>query len=67
MIDIRAARADTDAYRAALARKGAEQDFDALMEGKASDPSAWPSEFRITAEARPGMQDIGKGHLVRAA
>jgi seryl-tRNA synthetase len=31
MIDIRAARADTDAYRAALARKGAEQDFDALM------------------------------------
>jgi seryl-tRNA synthetase len=32
MIDIRAARADTDAYRAALARKGAEQDFDALME-----------------------------------
>jgi len=42
-------------------------DFDALMEGKASDPSAWPSEFRITAEARPGMQDIGRGHLVRAA
>jgi seryl-tRNA synthetase len=32
MIDIRAARDDTDAYRAALARKGAEQDFDALME-----------------------------------
>ena len=32
MIDIRAARADPDAYRAALARKGAEQDFDALME-----------------------------------
>ena len=32
MIDIRAARADTDAYRTALARKGAEQEFDALME-----------------------------------
>ena len=32
MIDIRAARAETDAYRAALSRKGAEQDFDALME-----------------------------------
>ena len=32
MIDIRAARADMDGYRAALARKGAEQDFDALME-----------------------------------
>ncbi|HET9215175.1 MAG TPA: hypothetical protein VFN93_10525, partial [Gaiellaceae bacterium] len=32
MIDIRAARAETDAYRTALSRKGAEQDFDALME-----------------------------------
>ncbi len=32
MIDIRAARAEPDAYRAALARKGAVEDFDALME-----------------------------------
>ena len=32
MIDIRAARAEPDAYRAALARKGAAEDFDALME-----------------------------------
>ncbi|HEV2430121.1 MAG TPA: ABC transporter ATP-binding protein [Burkholderiales bacterium] len=42
-------------------------DFKALMEGKASDPSAWPAEFRIDAGLRPGMQDIGRGHLVRAA
>jgi peptide/nickel transport system ATP-binding protein len=42
-------------------------DFDALMEGKASDPSAWPAGFRIAAGVRPGMQDIGRGHLVRAA
>ena len=42
-------------------------DFDALMEGKASDPAAWPSEFRIAGAQRPGMQDIGRGHLVRAA
>ena len=42
-------------------------DFDALMEGKASDPAAWPSEFRIAGDQRPGMQDIGQGHLVRAA
>ena len=42
-------------------------DFDALMEGKASNPAAWPSEFRITEDERPQMQDIGKGHLVRAA
>ncbi|HEV3010966.1 MAG TPA: ABC transporter ATP-binding protein, partial [Burkholderiales bacterium] len=42
-------------------------DFDALMEGKASDPAAWPGEFRIEGGRRPGMQDIGRGHLVRAA
>ena len=42
-------------------------DFDALMEGKASDPGAWPSEFRIAEGRRPPMQDIGRGHLVRAA
>jgi peptide/nickel transport system ATP-binding protein len=42
-------------------------DFKALMEGKASDPSAWPAEFRIAGGTRPGMQDIGRGHLVRAA
>jgi peptide/nickel transport system ATP-binding protein len=42
-------------------------DFDALMEGKASDPGAWPGEFRITPDRRPGMQEIGKGHLVRAS
>ncbi|HZO00560.1 MAG TPA: ABC transporter ATP-binding protein [Burkholderiales bacterium] len=42
-------------------------DFDALMEGKASDPAAWPAEFRIAGGDGPGMQDIGKGHMVRAA
>jgi peptide/nickel transport system ATP-binding protein len=47
-----------------LARK---LDFGALMEGKASDPTAWPAQFRIAGGNRPGMQDIGKGHLVRAA
>jgi peptide/nickel transport system ATP-binding protein len=47
-----------------LARK---LDFGALMEGKASDPAAWPAEFRIVGDARLAMQDIGKGHLVRAA
>jgi peptide/nickel transport system ATP-binding protein len=46
---------------------GRKLDFDALMEGKASDPAAWPSEFRIADGQRPGMQDIGRGHLVRAA
>jgi peptide/nickel transport system ATP-binding protein len=46
---------------------GRKLDFDALMEGKASDPAAWPAEFRIAGARRPGMQDIGRGHLVRAA
>jgi seryl-tRNA synthetase len=32
MIDIRAARADPDAWRAALARKGAAEEFDSLLE-----------------------------------
>jgi seryl-tRNA synthetase len=32
MIDVRAARSDPEAWRAALARKGASEDFDALME-----------------------------------
>ncbi|HEU4350886.1 MAG TPA: ABC transporter ATP-binding protein [Burkholderiales bacterium] len=46
---------------------GRKLDFKALMEGKASDPSAWPAEFRIDAGLRPSMHDIGRGHLVRAA
>ncbi len=45
---------------------GRKLDFKALMEGKASDPSAWPAEFRIAGASRPGMQDVGRGHLVRA-
>jgi peptide/nickel transport system ATP-binding protein len=46
---------------------GRKLDFAALMEGKASDPAAWPAEFRIVGDRRPAMQDIGRGHLVRAA
>jgi peptide/nickel transport system ATP-binding protein len=46
---------------------GRKLDFGALMEGKASDPAAWPAEFRIDEASRPAMQDVGKGHLVRAA
>ena len=44
-------------------------DFAALMEGKASDPAAWPAPFCI--DGSPGahdaiMLDIGDKHLVRA-
>jgi peptide/nickel transport system ATP-binding protein len=41
-------------------------DFDALMQGKASDPGAWPSEFRIADGATPGMLHLGNEHFVRA-
>ena len=40
-------------------------DFAALMEGKASDPFAWPAAFRKDGDG-PGLIDVGKGHLVRA-
>ena len=45
-----------------LARK---LDFDALMQGKASDPAAWSSEFRIANGSAPGMLQVGAEHLVR--
>ncbi len=42
-------------------------DFAALMEGKASDPAAWPDPFRLGGAHRPGMIALGEGHLVRAS
>jgi peptide/nickel transport system ATP-binding protein len=42
-------------------------DFEALMQGKASDPAAWPGAFRIDTASRPGLQHLGDGHYVRAA
>jgi peptide/nickel transport system ATP-binding protein len=41
-------------------------DFAALMEGKASDPGAWPEPFRLGGADRPGLVDVGNGHMVRA-
>ena len=45
---------------------GRKLDFDALMQGKASDPAAWSSEFRIANGSAPGMVQVGEEHLVRA-
>ena len=42
-------------------------DFDALMQGKASDPAAWPAPYRIVPGQRPGLVDLGNSHLVRSA
>ena len=40
-------------------------DFNALMEGKASDPRAWPAPFRLDGSAPVGMIDLGNDHHVR--
>ena len=47
-----------------LARK---LDLTALMEGKASNPAAWPAPFRLDASSPTGMIDLGGGHFVRAS
>ena len=41
-------------------------DLAALMQGKSSDPAAWPEAFRIAPGSQPGMVDLGNGHYVRA-
>ena len=41
-------------------------DFAALMEGKASDPRAWPQPFRLERDTRASLLDIGDNHFVRA-
>ena len=40
--------------------------FEALMEGKASIPAAWPMPFRLDGVAPMDMLDIGNRHFVRA-
>ena len=41
-------------------------DFDAVMDGKASVPAEWPAPFTVDETTRPGLVDLGGGHLVRA-
>ena len=45
-------------------------DLSALMEGRASDPAAWPQPFtfdrRNQSETRLPLIDLGDGHLVCA-
>jgi len=41
-------------------------DFTALMEGKASEPSAWPAPFTIAPGTRTALVALGGGHFVRA-
>jgi peptide/nickel transport system ATP-binding protein len=41
-------------------------DFSALMDGRASVPSAWPPPFAANGTGPPGLFDLGSGHYVRA-
>jgi peptide/nickel transport system ATP-binding protein len=44
----------------------AQLDLTSLMEGKASEPNAWPAPFAATEHAQPQLLDVGDGHWVRA-
>jgi seryl-tRNA synthetase len=57
MIDLRAARADPDTWRAALARKGMAEEFDALL---AAD-EAWRAVNARVDELRSRRKPAGKG------
>ena len=58
----------TKALLAAVPRTDPDKklDFDALMEGKASDPMAWPEPFAANGDERPAFIDLGDAHYVRA-
>jgi peptide/nickel transport system ATP-binding protein len=42
-------------------------DLAQLMEGKASNPAAWPPPFRRDGANRPDLIDLGGGHFVQAS
>jgi seryl-tRNA synthetase len=70
MIDIRAARAEPDAYRAALARKGAAGEFDELMEADAAwlalVPQADELRARTKLKGKPTPEQIEELKGVKA-
>jgi peptide/nickel transport system ATP-binding protein len=41
-------------------------DFEAVLDGRASIPAAWPPPFHEDGEGAPGLIDVGGGHFVRA-
>ena len=59
----------TKALLAAVPEPNLDQrlDLTALMQGRASDPSAWEEPFHINGESRLTMIELGEGHFVRAA
>jgi len=59
----------TQALFAAVPEPDPEQPLDlhALMEGRCSDPGAWPAPFTIDRDNRPGLVNVGGEHFVRGA
>ncbi len=45
---------------------GRRLDFEALMDGRASVPAAWPPPFNDDGGGTPGLFDLGGEHFVRA-
>ena len=41
-------------------------DLSALMEGRASNPAAWPAPFTVDGSTQPKLVDLGNDHFVRA-
>ena len=41
-------------------------DLTALMDGRASQPEAWPAPFTLGGDTHPRLVDLGSGHFVRA-
>ena len=41
-------------------------DLSALMDGRASDPDAWPAPFGVNGGDSLALIDVGRGHYVRA-
>jgi len=46
---------------------GSRLDLSALMEGKASDPRAWPEPFTLGPGIEAHLEHVGDGHYVRMA
>ncbi len=42
-------------------------DLGVLMQGRASDPSAWPEPYRLKRGAKPRYESVGEGHIVAVA
>ena len=58
----------TKALLAAVPEPSLDQrlDLTALLQGRASEPAAWPEPFRISGDSRLTMIKLGEGHFVRA-